>query len=352
MADRNQLVTLGRLPNIPAACFEGSLCHWDALAVSPDGTRIAAAYRHEVQRNIVGGLMSWTLNAQGQWVFAWDTGSGQNPIRVWSEGCDFHPSLARIYCAHQPLPDLSRTELLVFNATNGQLLNRVSVPTNSRNAQDEPYFGDSARVSPDGTWVAMTQGVNAEGALSQVIVFATNDVANAATRSALNMAFPDEVVFSQDSRFLYASLFTSGQVKRMALQQERWVDGGNLEAWWSVAGMDVDGFNRLVVNRWSHPDRRVIIITPNNNWAASDVRGVANIDGTSYDLCADSRLNFGNMAWAVSQDGQAQAINTETGNILGVGQINPVNGNGISMSCARQTGQPFIISEGTLWTWE
>jgi hypothetical protein len=318
---------------------------WDALAVSPDGALAAAAYK------VTGApaqsrLGLWTADGAARlWL-------SEDP--VWSEGCDFHPDGDRIYCAHQPRPQWGVTDLLVLDATDGSTLARVPVPTVDPDPQPEPYWGDAVRVSPDGRWVAMAQQ-SARLGRGQVVVFEipAAHAAAPARVAAFAAENPDEVAFGLDSDSLYASAFIGPHILRAVLDPGGWVLDGLRMVDTSVAGLDVDGLDRAVVTGWD--SARVLIVDPHAGRAWGDAPIVrARVAGTSYELCADGRPGAP-WAWSIAHgDGAVpvHAIDTDTGDILAAGTVSPAQTDGVAMSCARDTGQPFIVTRGRLWTWE
>lgn len=310
---------------------------WDAAAVSPDGVTIAAAYKDTLEP-ARGRLGLWGVD---DGALVWLAAEA-----VWSEGCDFHPAGDRIYCAHQPRPDWSRTELLVFGAADGALLDRVVAPSPSPAPQVEPWWGDSARVSPDGRWVAMTQGVAEEGG-GRVVVIAIGPDGGHDVVAALAVPSPDEVAFAADGSTLYASAFVDRAVYRFRWDGAAWRSDGRLDVGAAAAGLDVDGDGRVVgAGFW---DERVVLIDPAPVWIESRVRSVP-VEGVSYELCADPRPGAA-QAFAVSQDGRAQALDTAAGVVIGRGRVDPADADGLAMTCHRATGRPFVISRGNLWTW-
>lgn len=318
---------------------------WDALAVSPDGALAAAAYK------VTGApaqsrLGLWTADGAARlWL-------SDDP--VWSEGCDFHPDGARIYCAHQPRPQWGVTDLLVVDAADGSTLARVPVPTVDPDPQPEPYWGDAVRVSPDGRWVAMAQQ-SARLGRGQVVVFEIPAAHAAIPVRVASFAAenPDEVAFGLDSDSLYASAFIGPHILRAVLEPGGWILDGLRMVDTSVAGLDVDGLDRPVVTGWD--SARVLIVDPHAGRAWRNAPIVrARVAGTSYELCADGRPGAP-WAWSIAHgDGAVpvHAIDTDTGDILAADTVSPAQTDGIAMSCARETGQPFIVTRGRLWTWE
>lgn len=345
-APRTMATLVGPLSGGPV----GELIHWDAMAVSPWGDRIAAAFK-DASDPTASGLGLWSA-ADGALVWL-------SEVPVWSEGCDFHPAGGTIVCAHQPRPAWDYTELLVFDAADGALLVRRSVPAKDAAPQTDAFWGDSARFSPDGRWVAMTQAsTDFFEPSAQVLVFAvdpTSGVPLETPAAAFTVVSADEVAFSRDSSDLYASDFVATTVHRWSLTGQQWsVTGsrsvaGGVEAY--PAGIDVDGSGRIVVNGWGVGEvGTVLVIDDAATWESAEIMDVP-VVGTSYELCADPRPGA-HWAWSVSQNGAAQAIDTATGEVLASATIEPVYPDGIAMGCADQTGQPFLVSQGRLWTWQ
>ena len=328
--------TLKQLVTLDGA-ESGKSYRWDSAAISPNGRFFASAYKN-VSKPKEGRLGLWQLSDGAR---AWVSTEW-----VWSEGCDFHPSGDRIYCAHQPRPDWSKTELLVFNAADGKLLDRVAVPTKVQKDMPELWWGDSARVSPDGKWAGMTQLINGKEG-SQVAIIAIGSDGKHTVSGVFANAFPDEVAFTPDGQTMYCSDYEKKALQRYRLAGGKWSHDGDLPVQVRAAGIDIDGKGQVIVNGFRK--KQVAIVSPAADWMASQVRVIA-VDGVSYELCADARPGAG-YAWSVSQNGAAQSIDTTAGKVLKVSNVIPIDVDGVSMSCHRKTGAPYLVSAGRVWTW-
>ena len=315
----------------------GKRYFYDAAAISPNERFFAAAFKH-TSSPTEGRLGLWSLEDGAR---AW-----LSEDWVWSEGCDFHPDGTRIYCAHQPRPDWSKTELLVIDAANGKTLDRIAVPTKAQKAQPEPWWGDSARVSPDGKWAGLSQLLSADGE-SQVAIIAIKGAKSHEIVATFPNSFPDEVVFTPDGRTMYCSDFKKNALQRFRYDGSKWNADGDLPLGMPGAGIDLDGKGQVVVNGFFAA--KIAIVTPSAKWMESQVR-LVEVEGQSYELCADPRPGAG-FAWSISQNGAAQAIDTAAGKVIGKGTVAPIDGDGTSMSCHSKSGTPYLVSDANVWTW-
>ena len=310
---------------------------WDALAVTRDGDYFAAAYKN-------------AGTGTGARVALFDATTGErlwlSTVDVWSEGCDFNPDDTRLYCAHLPRPDWSHKHITVFDVLTGALVDRVVVDMGpDREPMTDPWWGDNLRVSSDGRWVALG-GYAPDGGEVVIVEIGPDDTHQIAARFPLSGV--DEVAFAHDSATLYASSYTLNSVWRARFDGAFWNADGLRFVNAPTTGLDIDGTGQIIASAFT--SRAVLILRPDGGAWNTTPFDVVPVTGNAYDLCADPRPNA-TFAWAASQNGDVQVIDTATGTVIANDVLPLYSTDGIALDCARFTGQPFLVTRGQLHRW-